>query len=265
MKATRTLTIGASRDAPQAWTETINAFNKVREAVRHFVTETPGVARGAPLTALPLRQDTVLKFEHRVFDKNTPFRVAPHHLDVNHVLQSLQDRWHLTDVIPTFELQVPAGNAVVTCHPSIVRIGAFVDVAATITVVLNEHGRFFISYALKRVVVISAAPDINNEEEEEGPIDEGEAALDLGVAALPEHQGASLNAPPEVPVNMVPEPQLAPPSPVLEESVPIVADVLPIIADVEPVTDQVDATTAVVDVDDLLSPYAQGIDFDIFQ
>lgn len=65
-------------------------------------------------------------------------------------------------------------------------------------------------------------------------------------------------------VDMVPEPQLAPPSPLLQEPLPTVPDVVPVTADAVPPTNEVDAT-ATIDVDDLLSPYAQGIDFDIFQ
>ncbi|KAG8920043.1 hypothetical protein FRC01_000955 [Tulasnella sp. 417] len=131
------------------------------------VTETPQVASNAAIKYLPVGEDTVLKFEHRVFQRRGPFRTVPDIFNANHLLQEVAPQWTITDSLPVFRANAdPAGLEAL--DPTLIQVGDFVDVSTTISITLNQRRQFYLSSSLLRVIQLTQAPTFNDDEEEEG-------------------------------------------------------------------------------------------------
>ncbi|KIO18987.1 hypothetical protein M407DRAFT_31345 [Tulasnella calospora MUT 4182] len=129
-RAVKSVTLGCQDPNLQAWLDTLTALNELRQGIRHLVCQTPQVASNAAIKHLPVAEDTVLKFEHRVFQRRGPFRSVPDIFDANHLLQEVTPQWTITEPLPVFRAtaEPPVLDAL---DPTLIQVGDFVDVSAT--------------------------------------------------------------------------------------------------------------------------------------
>ncbi|KIO18002.1 hypothetical protein M407DRAFT_12079 [Tulasnella calospora MUT 4182] len=153
-RAVKSVTLGCQDPNIQAWLDTLTASMTYVKAF--------GILH------LPVAEDTVMKFEHRVFQRRGTFRSVPDIFDANHLLQEVAPQWTITDPLPVFQI-TPDPPGLVALDPTLIQVGDFVDVSATISITLNQHRQFYVSNSLLRVIQLMQAPTFAEAEEAEVP------------------------------------------------------------------------------------------------